>query len=144
MPSSSTGHNLISRKWIDALFARFALLWPAIWADTVSAVDLELLAREWEIGLAGLTGQEIDRGLKHCRTQLRYPPSIAEFRQAARPGTAEQRAFQTRSQAAEADFRLLPTETWGHRRDRGARHIRAILAHLRQGTPLEQTSPPTP
>jgi len=142
MPTSSTERALISRKWIDALFARFGLLWPLAWADTIAATDLELLTREWQQGLQGLTGHEIDRGLKHCRANHRFPPSIAEFRAAARPGTPEQRAQQARLNAADGDFKLLPTETWEHKRKRGQRHIRAILAHLRDDVPLNQSEPP--
>lgn len=40
---------------------------------------LEAAINEWAIGLAGLSGDNIKRGLDKCRTDCKWPPSIAEF-----------------------------------------------------------------
>jgi hypothetical protein len=138
---SSTGPEPISTKWIESLFARFTAIWPQVWLDITATVDPAILAHEWSLGLAGLSGEEIKRGIDHCRAHSRFPPSIAEFRSACRPGTAEQRALAARLAAADAQARLLPSSTHADQRQRGQEHIRAILERLKSD--LKPDQPPT-
>lgn len=100
----------LNPKWVDALFARFAVIWPRAWADQFGGVDRGLLAAEWSQGLAGLTGDQIKRGIERCRNDKPWPPSIAEFREAARDGmNAEQRALAARLE--QETPRALPAVT---------------------------------
>lgn len=46
-----------------------------------------LAKQEWAKGLDDLTNEEIARGLDKCRRTLEWPPSIAEFRNFAKPKT---------------------------------------------------------
>ena len=73
-------------KWIDALFARFARIWPVAWAETCRAANLDDLAQEWSEGLAGLSGEDIGRGIERARKESTWAPSIADFRRFARDG----------------------------------------------------------
>lgn len=133
--SGTTSTATISRKWIDALFAKFTLLWPREWADKVAASgNLEAMANEWAEGLAGLTGEQIKAGIVHCRANLKWSPTIAEFREAATLGdTPEQRAMRTRLADADAERKALPSKTWAESRADGQRQAREMLARLRQG-----------
>lgn len=73
----------IFNKWIDVLFVRFARIWPMAWPNIVASNDIDEIAHEWSEGLAGLDGEQIKRGIEQCRQRCKWPPSIAEFRQAA-------------------------------------------------------------
>lgn len=118
-------------KWVDALFARFAVIWPKAWADVVGLAEraggIEAMKREWLLGLAGLTGEQIKRAIEHHRNQSTWPPSIAEFRQAAKNGAnAEQMAYQAR--AAEDALPALPTETRAAQLANGALEAQRLKA----------------
>lgn len=124
----------LESRWIEQLFARFALIWPRAWADQYGAVPADLLAAEWAGGLAGLSGAEIRHGIEHCRAERAWPPSIAEFRKACRGGsTDEQRAMSARLDQSDAERLALPSRTWADRRADGQRQAREALARLRQG-----------
>jgi len=45
---------------------------------------VELSKNEWGEALYELTGEQINRGLAKCRAEFKWPPSIAEFLQAAK------------------------------------------------------------
>lgn len=74
--------------------ARFTRIWASKWLDHVEAAGgIESVSEEWQQGLDGLNGQQIKRAIEHCRRHCTWPPSIAEFRQAAGDGNnREQRA----------------------------------------------------
>lgn len=120
-------------KWVDALLARFAVIWPRAWADQAGGVDRELLRAEWSQGLAGLTGEQIKTGIEACRNGMVWPPSIAEFRSACRGGaTAEQLAFAAR--AAE-DATALPQGTRAEALAKGVAESVRLKRDTRRGTP---------
>lgn len=122
------------RKWVDALFAKFLAIWPREWADRVAIVGADPMASEWAEGLAGLTPEQVRTAIAHCRNTLKWPPSIAEFREAARSGmTAEQRAMAARLAESDAERLALPSRTWADRRADGHRQAREMLARLYQG-----------
>lgn len=67
--------------WIDQLFVRFNNIWGRRWIEHLpDGISDEMVIREWSEGLAGIEGQEIKAALDHCRLNLEWPPSIAEFR----------------------------------------------------------------
>lgn len=120
--------------------AKFGCIWGAKWQDHVLACGgLAAVTTEWQQGLEGMSGEGIKHALSHCRQQLAWPPSIAEFRSAAYDGaTAEQRAFQARVRAEDDAIKALPAETWADARERGRAHLQALKATLRSAsTPSE-------
>ena len=87
-----------------------------------------MLMSEWSAGLSGLTGEQIGRAIKHCRAELKWPPTIAEFRQAAHDGMdATQRAFAARFAQPAAPL-ALPSET----RAETLAHGSKMAANIRQ------------
>jgi hypothetical protein len=72
-------------------------------ADKAAGVDV--MKNEWALGLSGLTGEQIKAAIEHHRTRSTWPPSISEFRAAAKGhASAEQIAYQ-RAEALPADTR---------------------------------------
>ena len=43
--------------------------------------DIQFTLNEWSEGLYGLEADQIKRGIEGCRRNLKWPPSIAEFRE---------------------------------------------------------------
>lgn len=125
---SSTLDSALSTKWATALLARFALIWPKGWADSVAGVNHGLLVAEWAQGIAGLTGTEIRDGINYVRAHATWPPTIAEFRTACRGGaTAEQRAYAARAQD---ETPALPRGTWGDTAQQVSAHVKAARATI--------------
>lgn len=63
-----------------ALFSKFEGIFGNVWTDKFrNERMLELALQEWGIGLYGLSGEQIKRGVDACRTNCKWPPSIAEF-----------------------------------------------------------------
>jgi hypothetical protein len=112
------------------LFQRFANIWPRDWADKCALGNLDAIAHEWSIGLAGMSGTQLARAVDHCRRTMIWSPTIAEFRQAAKQGLSdEQRAFLGRQDGEQP---RLPTRTWTESRAAGARQARAAKRYTRQ------------
>lgn len=121
-PSSRPDSEHLMR-WAAALIARFAVIWPKSWADSLAGLDVDMLRSEWAKGISGLTGEEIKAGIDHCRSHCVWPPSIAEFRQACKGGAnAEQRAYAAR---AREERPALTQGTWGDTAAVVAEHIQA-------------------
>ena len=137
---SDTSRNAVPRKWIDALFQRFANIWPRDWADKCAHGNLEGIVQEWSLGLAGLTGEVIGQAIDYCRRHMHWSPSIAEFREAVKQGmTDEQYAMQARMQEVESERRALPARTWAESRAAGAKYSQAIRQNLK--TRVSRTQP---
>lgn len=125
-PSSRPDSEHLMR-WAAALIARFAVIWPKSWADSLAGMDVDMLRSEWAKGIEGLTGEEIKAGIDHCRSHCNWPPSIAEFRQACHGGAnAEQRAYAARSR--DDDTRSIRNGTWGDTAAVVAEHVQTIRA----------------
>lgn len=124
---------------------RFARIWGMKWTSHVEACGgVDDVANEWRIGIDGMSGEQIKSALAVCRKRCVWPPTIAEFRDAASDGlTPEQRAFRARERAVEASQLALPAETWEDRRKRGAARITAIKAMLRNERQVSRREPAT-
>lgn len=120
--------------------AKFGCIWGVKWHDHLAACGgLDAVAAEWRIGIEEMSGEQIKRALSHCRLHRAWPPSIAEFRDAAGYGsTAEQRAFYARIQASTDERKALPATTWAERRGQVTEQLRALRASLHS-----PKSPPT-
>lgn len=63
-----------------ALFARMRSIYLQKWDDQFdSAVMIERAMDEWAVGLAGLSAEQVKRGIDAARVGSKWPPSIAEF-----------------------------------------------------------------
>ena len=70
----------LARAWVLALFNRFEGIFGIRWSEQFRTEQvLESAMQEWAIGLAGLSGEQIKRGLDKCRSDCKWPPTIAEF-----------------------------------------------------------------
>ena len=70
----------LDKAWTSALFSRFEGIWGNAWTDKFrSERMMEIALEEWAIGLYGLSGEHIKRGLDAARAHCKWPPSIAEF-----------------------------------------------------------------
>ena len=128
---SSPQDSELLMKWVAALLARFAVIWPKAWADSLAGLDLNLLRAEWAKGIEGLTGEEIRHGIDHCRANNTWPPSIAEFRTACRGGAnAEQRAYAARARADQEGVKAIRNGTWGDTAEVVAAHVKKVRADL--------------
>lgn len=131
----------MSRAWIDALFLRFARIWPRQWAQQMADVSPADHANEWQLGLVGLTGAEIAEGINAARKTCTWPPTIAEFRKLATKGaTAEQRAADRLMRDNEQ--LALPTGTWQERKAIAAAELDRILTLLKQHQDTTETDAP--
>lgn len=81
----------MSPRWVDALFARFASIWPRHWSDLVAVADLGMLKSEWANGLAGMSGEQIKMALEYHRERSPWPPAIAEFISAGKPSSGRKK-----------------------------------------------------
>lgn len=135
-PSSLPDNGLLM-KWATALLARFAVIWPKAWADSLAGLDIHMLTAEWAKGLDGLTGEEIRHGIDHCRANNTWPPSIAELRTACRGGAnAEQRAYAARARADQEGVKAIRNGTWGDTAEVVSEHVKKVRASMdkRQAT----------
>lgn len=66
------------------MFLRMAAIFTHKWTSQYPTENaLKVAKSEWAEALHDLTGEQIQRGLKACRQELQWPPSIAEFREKA-------------------------------------------------------------
>ena len=87
--STSTGSSRpsLARGWVLALFKRLRAIYGAKWDEQFPDAALhDAAVVEWGIGLAGLSGEQIQRGIDRCRAELDWPPSIAGFLRLAKSG----------------------------------------------------------
>jgi hypothetical protein len=75
MEQSSTALPL---AWIERIFDRFTTRYGSRFLDMWAALDPNDLKRAWAEELAGLSGEEIKRGLEKCKF-LNFPPTLPEF-----------------------------------------------------------------
>ena len=82
---TGSSRNHLPEKWVDAVFKKMNAIYLNKWTSQFATErDILLSKSEWAEGLFGLSADEIKRGLKKCRDEFKWPPSIAEFIQAAK------------------------------------------------------------
>lgn len=63
-----------------ALFKRFQAIYGVRWDDQFPTIERHDAAlAEWGFGLAGMTADQIKRGIDRARVECEWPPSIARF-----------------------------------------------------------------
>lgn len=89
-----------------ALFNRLESIFGKKWNDQFSTEQrLESAMSEWGIGLYGLTGDQIKRGIDKTRLECKWPPSIAEFVQFAK---GQDESWEHRGAAYQVAPKALP------------------------------------
>ena len=65
---------------------KFKVIYPKKWddqfkcdTDEKTAEIIKMSMTEWCEGLAGMSGDQVKKAITYCRTNLEWPPSIAEF-----------------------------------------------------------------
>lgn len=60
--------------------ARFQAIYLHRWDDQFDSMEMQYMALdEWREGLAGLSVEQVKRGIDAVRVNCQWPPSIAEF-----------------------------------------------------------------
>lgn len=73
--------NNLSIKLTQLLYTRFCTIWADKFVkDYHTPQFISLWWEDWSEGLAGIDPSEIKDALNYCRTNLEWPPSMAEFR----------------------------------------------------------------
>ena len=66
-------------SWVSALFKKLQARYGHKWSTCIEGIE-EMAVTEWSQGLAGLTGEQIKKGLDNLTDG--WPPSLPEFRAA--------------------------------------------------------------
>lgn len=88
----TTPHRALPRAWVIRIFARLEDRYGAAWADRYGASPRDRLLDTWAADLGDLSAPELARGLQACR-DLRFPPTLPQFRQLCRPAVNHEAAF---------------------------------------------------
>ena len=94
--SSAIQSQPLADHWVAAIFKRLHARYGSKWAAQIEGIEDEAV-REWGKGLAGMSAEQISRGLESWAGE--WPPSLPEFVTACKGGTWQQRgeAYWTRT-----------------------------------------------
>lgn len=73
--------NGLPEHWVSAIFKKFQARYLHKWTSAIDGIEL-VAVREWSKELAGMTGNEIQRGLDEWKGD--WPPTSLEFAAACR------------------------------------------------------------
>ena len=82
----------VSLDNVEALFAKFAALYGARFAQMWKGTDLSVVKVTWADALSGLTVREVRTGLEACKMRP-WPPTLPEFLLMCRPDQDFEKAF---------------------------------------------------
>jgi hypothetical protein len=68
----------LERKVVQALFSRFAVRYGKLWTSRLNDDNIDLITRDWAIGLAGFSFDAIKWGLENLPDDR--PPLLGEFK----------------------------------------------------------------
>jgi hypothetical protein len=83
-PTHASSTEPLPRKWVARVFGHLAGQLGSKLADLYGGLKSELVQAEWGLGLAGFTGEEIDRGVNACHSR-KFAPTLGEFLHLCRP-----------------------------------------------------------
>lgn len=109
--TSSTSETLPA-PWVERLFSRLNDALGGKMADLYVGRVREDVEREWSIGLAGMTGRELARGVKAARLRT-FAPNVGEFARLCRPALDPEYAFRE-AQIGLAARSRGETGEWSH------------------------------
>lgn len=78
--------------WMEKLFNVMEDRYGSMWADRYGAFPRARVMQTWGRDLADMTRDELAHGVEICR-DLRFPPTLPEFRELCRPSINHERAF---------------------------------------------------
>lgn len=78
-PDATSKNAELPRHWVAALFKKLQAKYLHKWVSAIEGIE-EQVVDEWSRGLAGLSGDDIKRGLDSWSEP--WPPSLPEFRAA--------------------------------------------------------------
>lgn len=81
-PDKAIQSTALPCDWIERLFMRLAQMYPGKFLDSIA--DIGATKVTWGEGLAGISAEEIRRGLYGCLKKP-WPPTLPEFRALCRP-----------------------------------------------------------
>jgi hypothetical protein len=110
--TSPANANGLPDAWIERIFQRMEDRYGDLWAQRYGAFPRERVKRSWADDLSEMSGEEIARGVVACR-DLKFPPTLPEFRALCRPPVDPEAAF---FEAAEQlSKRATGKDRWSHR-----------------------------
>jgi len=93
LPQSLTSEaKELPAAWVERIFQVMEDRYGTLWADRYGAFPRARVMQTWARDLADMTRDELARGLAACRN-LRYPPTLPEFRSLCRPPVSYERAY---------------------------------------------------
>lgn len=70
----------LRKDWVERIFERLECVYKERWRERVSESAKELMIMQWSSGLAGLSANEIKRGIALCECYpYDAPPTVIEF-----------------------------------------------------------------
>jgi hypothetical protein len=97
-------------KWVERIFAELGALYGSKFVDQWGSQDPATLKAFWAQKLAGLSGDELRRGLTACE-QRDWPPTLPEFLKLCRP-PMNHTALWYEAQAAAKEREAGEVGTW--------------------------------
>lgn len=79
-----TRSTQLPSAWVDRIFDRMQTFYGAKFAEQWRGLDPDRLKLAWAEELAGLSGDELKRGLEACKSR-QWPPTLPEFITLCRP-----------------------------------------------------------
>lgn len=112
-------HRTTDTRRASALIARLSVIWPFLAKRLEDPAILDLTIAEWAQAIEDLSDDQILQGIERCRNELRFPPSVAEFLEAAT------RARPPAHRIVQRD-RQLAAGTEEERRERASKNLQAL------------------
>lgn len=98
-------------SWVERLFQRMEDRYGAMWADRYGQFPRQRVKDSWAEDLAGISGDELRRGLDACK-QSKFPPTLPEFISLCRPETGPETAYH--EAVEQISKREAGADVWGH------------------------------
>ena len=85
---------ILETPLVMRLFKRFEMIWGQVWLNRYGDDDnFALLTNEWSVALGALSHQQIADAIEYCRDEYDWPPSISQFKSAAKPKAPAMAAY---------------------------------------------------
>lgn len=82
MDSHDSSADLLPERWVDSLFAKFAVRYGTAWVRMWEGIDMAAVKADWRSELARFSGDSIGYALRYLPAER--PPTVAQFRDICR------------------------------------------------------------